>query len=271
MPPDAIGCPLQARGAPPPGGVSTRLEGAGRAQRRSREHGPGEAGRHLGSATHVMDSRGELVSAQGFLAYGKARDRRGSAPLRGDIGIDVEADQDPGLVRMGACGCAPDLGRWVSPDPLIGQDPGLMAATLLEARLYPYGAKKPTHLKDPSGLKGTEEEAHSLNTNAEQASDNVVSPAGDVDALNANIVQNESEHRALVSQRSETKDAGVLGQMDERLAQLERDRSQLETMRVVALGNLGTAVTQLHERMVDLARFASTMQLVQVRSSAGFG
>ncbi len=149
---DAVGCPLQARGAPPPGGVSARLEGAGRAQPRSGEHGPGEAGRHLGSATHVTDSRGELVSSQRFLAYGKARDRRGAAPLRGYIGKDGEGDPDLGLVRMGARWYAPELGRWVSPERLIGQSPGLMAGRLLESGLYGYAAGNPIMGKDPTGL-----------------------------------------------------------------------------------------------------------------------
>ena len=71
---------------------------------------------------------------------------------RGYIGMEVEPDLDLGLIRMGARYYAPDLGRWVSPDPLIGQSPGLMFEQVLEANLYAYATNSPIIASDPSGL-----------------------------------------------------------------------------------------------------------------------
>ena len=52
---------------------------------------------------------------------------------------------------------APDLGRWISPDPLIGQSPGLMAGRVLESGLYGYAMNNPVMAKDALGLASSEE------------------------------------------------------------------------------------------------------------------
>jgi RHS repeat-associated protein len=118
---------------------------------------------HLGGTTHVTDSIGDLVSHQRYHAYGKVTERSGQTPQRGYIGRDLEADQDLGLIRMGARYYAPEVGRWITPDPLIGQSPKLMVEKVLESNLYSYGANNPVVNLDPSGLeaeqRGTVERA----------------------------------------------------------------------------------------------------------------
>ncbi len=153
--------PLHARGAPPPGGVSTRLEGAGRAEPRSGEHGPGEAERHL---THVTDSVGELASSQRFHAYGKAWGRRGVAPSRGCIGKDREVDEELGLLRFGARWYAPELGGLVTADPLRGQHPALVAGRVRERDPYGHDARGDFHNANLEFVQGSDALAEAAST-----------------------------------------------------------------------------------------------------------
>ena len=108
---------------------------------------------HLGGITHASDSAGELVSHERYHPYGKTRDRFGVRSYQGYIGVDREPDEDLGLIRMGARYYAPDLGRWVSADPLIGQDPQSMAERVLESNLYSYAANDPTNSLDSAGTQ----------------------------------------------------------------------------------------------------------------------
>ena len=107
---------------------------------------------HLGGASHVTDSAGDVISHQRFHPYGKVASKVGQSAWRGGyIGKDIEPDADLGLQRIGARYYAPGLGRWVTPDPLIGQSPGLMVEQMVDSSLYSYASNSPLLLADPSG------------------------------------------------------------------------------------------------------------------------
>ncbi|MCH2109785.1 MAG: hypothetical protein MK135_10670 [Polyangiaceae bacterium] len=84
----------------------------------------------------------------------KVESRRGERAWRGGyIGKDIEPDADLGLQRIGARYYAPGLGRWVSADPFIGQNPERMMEKLLESNLLSYGMGNPISGRDPSGAE----------------------------------------------------------------------------------------------------------------------
>lgn len=56
-----------------------------------------------------------------------------------------------GLVRMGARWYAPDVGRWVTADPLFLEEPKRGAERPLELSLYAYATGCPTVKVDPNG------------------------------------------------------------------------------------------------------------------------
>ena len=113
---------------------------------------------HLGSASKVTDSAGDVVSFQRFHAYGKVATTVGQRSYRsGYLGKDTEVDLDLGLQRMGARYYSAALGRWISPDPLIGRNPAMMVASPLESNLYSYGRNNPIMVRDPLGLQGKQD------------------------------------------------------------------------------------------------------------------
>ena len=106
---------------------------------------------HLGGTTHLTDSAGDLFSHKRYHAYGKVASRLGPAAYRGYIGKEVEPELDLGLQRIGARYYAPALGRWVTPDPLIGQSPEVLRENPLESNLYGYSRNSPVVRLDLSG------------------------------------------------------------------------------------------------------------------------
>lgn len=112
---------------------------------------------HLGNATIATDSSGDMVSNERFHPYGKLGARAGEKPYRGGyLGKSIEADADLGLQRLGARYYAAALGRWITPDPLIGRNPQLMVSNPIESNLYSYGRNNPIMVMDPLGLAGEE-------------------------------------------------------------------------------------------------------------------
>lgn len=110
---------------------------------------------HLGSVSQSTDSAGDLMLTQRFRAYGKLATRAGTTPYRGGyLGKDLEADADLGLQRVGARYYAAELGRWVTPDPMIGLNPRRMVENPIESNLYSYSRNNPIMFRDPLGLEG---------------------------------------------------------------------------------------------------------------------
>ena len=107
---------------------------------------------HLGGNTVVTDSLGDVVSTMRFHPYGATAQRTGAKPVYGFAGGEIEEEEVLGLVRFGARWDSAELGRFVTPDPLIGADPGLMVGRVLESGLYGYARNNPVMGKDPSGL-----------------------------------------------------------------------------------------------------------------------
>jgi RHS repeat-associated protein len=104
----------------------------------------------------VLDkATGELVEKSSYLAYGaKESDYRTERwkGFREDYGFTgKEEDVEVGLVYFGKRFLSPQLGRWVSPDPLAVHAPGEA-----DLNLYAYVSGAVLKNVDPVGLKDTE-------------------------------------------------------------------------------------------------------------------
>lgn len=102
---------------------------------------------HLGSLVAVTDAAGAPVLRLTYDPYGQVLTRDGAlvVPQGFGAGEDV-GPQGHGLVLLGARWYCPRLGRFISPDPLVG-DPGDPAAW----NAYAYCRGNPTSYVDPSG------------------------------------------------------------------------------------------------------------------------
>lgn len=105
----------------------------------------------LGGTTHQTDSAGALISNQRFYPYGRVASSSGTRSFKGYTGVDAEPEPDLGLQRIGARYYAAALGRWVTPDRLIGERPHLMLSNLVESNLYSYAGNNPAMAVDPDG------------------------------------------------------------------------------------------------------------------------
>ncbi|MCW5809571.1 MAG: VCBS repeat-containing protein [Labilithrix sp.] len=107
---------------------------------------------HLGSASFVIDKEtSELVEATRYQAYGATesdyRPDRWKAYRADHRFTGKEEDIEVGLLYFGARYYAPQLNRWISPDPLAVHEPG--AADL---NLYAYVHGRVLVAIDPFGL-----------------------------------------------------------------------------------------------------------------------
>ena len=107
-------------------------------------------GNELGHVVALTDAAGALVGNRFFHPFGEAGPTSGSAvPLSfgGKILDDVS-----GLYHFGARYYAPEIGRFVSPDPLYLGAPSLAVSSPQLFNLYAYAANNPMVYADPSGL-----------------------------------------------------------------------------------------------------------------------
>lgn len=109
----------------------------------------------LGSTAIVSDAAGDVVSSTRYHPYGVVAESHGIRPTLGYTGAENEPDQDLGLIRMGARYYAPALGRWITPDRYIGENPARMASTPFESGLYGYALNNPIVFKDPDGRQAS--------------------------------------------------------------------------------------------------------------------
>jgi len=100
---------------------------------------------HLGTIRQVVDGNGNVVAQYAYEAFGEPTSATGSQPeAAGRFAFTGrEWDADTGLYYYRARYYDPDLGRFISRDPL-GFDAG-------DANLYRYALNHPLHLKDPTG------------------------------------------------------------------------------------------------------------------------
>jgi RHS repeat-associated protein len=111
---------------------------------------------HLGSTAMVTAGDGALVNHSTYYPYGGLHTDYSNDAFAGFTSdykyTDKEADDEIGLVYFGARYYWPELGRWISPDPLaIG---GSMEATGRSHNAYTFVLGNPYLLIDPSGLRG---------------------------------------------------------------------------------------------------------------------
>ena len=99
---------------------------------------------HLGSLSLVTDESGAEVLRIAYDPYGQILARTGATIVSGGFGAGE--DMGHGLVLLGARWYAPRIGRFLSPDPLVGDvdDPAAWNA-------YAYCRCNPTSYVDPSG------------------------------------------------------------------------------------------------------------------------
>ena len=107
---------------------------------------------HLGGNTVVTDSTGDVVSTQRFHPYGQTASRTGIKPVYGFAGGEIEEEEELGLIQFGARWYAPEIGRWVSADPLYAENPTKNVESPLESGLFAYSHNSPVNFKDPFGM-----------------------------------------------------------------------------------------------------------------------
>jgi RHS repeat-associated protein len=101
---------------------------------------------HHGSAVLETDAAGAVIASQRYTAYGQALS---AASLNQYIGRDVVAET--GLVLLGARHYAPGLGRFISPDWYVLENPDKPARLPQGYHLYSYGMNNPLRFDDPTG------------------------------------------------------------------------------------------------------------------------
>jgi len=111
-----------------------------------------ELGDHLGSTNIIVDkATSELVELSTFQAYGSTesdyRPERWKGFREDYRFTGKEEDVEVGLVYFGARYYAPQLGRWISPDPLAVHVPGEA-----DLNLYAYVQGRVLAVVDPVGL-----------------------------------------------------------------------------------------------------------------------
>lgn len=102
---------------------------------------------HQGSALLQIDEAGEPIAQQRYTPFGLAIDN-GSAL---DRYLGLERERSMGIQRMGARIYAASLGRFVSPDWYILENPSLTASVPQGFNAYGYAVNNPVDFKDPSG------------------------------------------------------------------------------------------------------------------------
>ena len=103
---------------------------------------------HLGSPRALCDCTGELIALRDYYPFGKQWDKP-NAPVTTDLyhynGKEVQPVGDAGLLDYGARFYHPDLGRWLTQDP--------MAEKFNSVSSYNFCLNNPIRYTDPFGLE----------------------------------------------------------------------------------------------------------------------
>jgi RHS repeat-associated protein len=102
---------------------------------------------HLGSLVAACDDTGSIVHQQVYSPYGQSM-RSGSDHSR-YLGLD--ADQDIGIAQFGDRYYVPELGRFLTPDWFILENPQPALRHPQGLNVYSYAVNNPVRFKDPSG------------------------------------------------------------------------------------------------------------------------
>lgn len=117
-----------------------------------------------GDVTALVDSAGNVLREQSVYPYGEERAASGDLPPLYYTHTGKEYDAETGLVYFGGRYYLPELGRWITPDPLfLEKKPDKLVESPLEFNLYSYVRNSPFTFVDEDGFKlelaqGTSEE-----------------------------------------------------------------------------------------------------------------
>jgi RHS repeat-associated protein len=103
---------------------------------------------HLGSAVAACDAAGTPVHQQIYSPFGLSL--RPAAEL--DRYTGVPGDAELGLIRFGERQYAPALGRFITPDWFIAENPSRALRLPQALNAYAYAINNPLAFRDPSGL-----------------------------------------------------------------------------------------------------------------------
>ncbi len=103
---------------------------------------------HHGTILLSTDDLGATIHNQRYTAFGLAQDNAVAL----DRYLGRESDVETGLVQFGARYYAPSLGRFISPDWYIMENPEKAARLPQGYNIYGYALNNPLMFKDPGGL-----------------------------------------------------------------------------------------------------------------------
>ncbi len=113
---------------------------------------------HLGNTHLVTDSLGNVLHEESRYPYGVQRQVKGEGSMaKGESTADYvytgkEYDEETGLIYFGGRYYAPELGRWITPDPLlVEKDPKKSIDVPEELNLYAYVRNNPMRFVDEHG------------------------------------------------------------------------------------------------------------------------
>lgn len=105
---------------------------------------------HLGNTHMMVDSLGNVVHEETHYPYGVKR------ATKGDVVADYtytgkEYDPETGLIYFGGRYYSPEMGRWITPDPLFLEKPETAVKKSLSSNLYAYVRNNPASMVDEYG------------------------------------------------------------------------------------------------------------------------
>ncbi|MFQ5843491.1 MAG: toxin TcdB middle/N-terminal domain-containing protein [Planctomycetota bacterium] len=101
---------------------------------------------HIGSTRLLVDGNGSVLARYEYEAYGDPLGSPSDDPLTSHLFASTITNHDTGLLLMGSRHYDPSLGRFLQPDPVVGDrlDPHAL-------NRYAYARDNPVNLTDPSG------------------------------------------------------------------------------------------------------------------------
>lgn len=114
-------------------------------------------GDHLGNAHIMSDSSGNALREENKYPYGLNRDIESAYAVPSDYTYtEKEYDEETGLIYFGGRYYSPEMGRWISPDPMVLENTSAAIKRPLEGNLYAYVRNNPVCFIDPNGLQSVE-------------------------------------------------------------------------------------------------------------------
>lgn len=103
---------------------------------------------HHGTILLATDAAGAIIHNQRCTAFGSAR----NSAVELDRYVSRQRDIETGLLHLGARYYAPGIGRFISPDRWVLENPTKPARMPQGFNVYSYALNNLLVLKDPSGL-----------------------------------------------------------------------------------------------------------------------